>query len=249
MVLPKALLSALAAAAVVSAAAASSPPVGYLGKRHDACVHSELLQNASKYTGLEPGTPGIRDGLSPSETDSQNFINFCKGRTTTDGKQNTAGSCNPIPLGRIPSTSQMPSAIITRPGHGARLAAGASVQVTVAVRKLDAGYLVNPAVAYYTAPQDLDDRGRIQGHLHVTVQRLAGGYGAAAPPDPTDFVFFKGLDRPLDERGELATEVPGGLPAGVYRVCTMMAARNHQPVVMPVANRGAQDDCVRFEVV
>ncbi|KAL8381833.1 hypothetical protein RB595_005878 [Gaeumannomyces hyphopodioides] len=249
MFLPTALLSALVAADTISAAAVSSPPVGNIAKRHDACVHSELLQNASKYTGLEPGTPGIRDGLSPSETDSQNFINFCKGRTTTDGKQNTAGSCNPIPLGRIPSTAQMPSAIITRPGHGARLPAGAAVDVVVVVRKLDAGYLVNPAAAYYTAPQDLDAQGRIQGHLHITVQRLAAGYGATVPPDPTDFVFFKGLDDPLNEMGELVTEVPGGLPAGVYRICTMMAARNHQPVVMPVANRGAQDDCVRFEVV
>jgi hypothetical protein len=29
----------------------------------------------------------------------------------------------------------------------------------------------------------------------------------------------------------------------------MIAARNHQPVNMPVAQRGAQDDCTKFEVV
>jgi len=28
----------------------------------------------------------------------------------------------------------------------------------------------------------------------------------------------------------------------------MTAAANHQPVIMPVAQRGAQDDCVRFSV-
>jgi transcription initiation factor TFIID subunit 15 len=29
----------------------------------------------------------------------------------------------------------------------------------------------------------------------------------------------------------------------------MIAARNHQPVNMPVARRRAQDDCTQFEVV
>lgn len=252
MLLPTALLlSALAAAGIVSAAVAVSghPVVGDLSKLHSACVHAELLQNASRYTGLEPGTPGIREGLAPSETDSENFINFCKGRTTTNGKQNTNGSCSPIPLGRIPSTAQMPSAIIWKPGHGERLPANTTVDVVVAVRKLDAGYLVNPVASYYTAPQDLDAQGRIKGHLHIVVQRLAAGYGARVPPDPLDFAYFKGLDDPLDEQGELHAQVPGGLPVGIYRLCTMMSSRNHQPVVMPVANRGAQDDCVRFEVV
>lgn len=28
----------------------------------------------------------------------------------------------------------------------------------------------------------------------------------------------------------------------------MIAAQNHQLVLMPVAQRGAQDDCVRFQV-
>lgn len=40
----------------------------------------------------------------------------------------------------------------------------------------------------------------------------------------------------------------GGLPAGNYRVCTMTSSSNHQPVLMPVAQRGAQDDCQKFVV-
>jgi hypothetical protein len=42
--------------------------------------------------------------------------------------------------------------------------------------------------------------------------------------------------------------VTGGLPAGNYRVCSMTSSSNHQPVLMPVAQRGAQDDCQKFTV-
>jgi hypothetical protein len=37
------------------------------------------------------------------------FIAFCKGKTITNGKQVTQGSCNPTPMGDIPSTSNMVS--------------------------------------------------------------------------------------------------------------------------------------------
>ncbi|KAK3301690.1 uncharacterized protein B0T15DRAFT_544364 [Chaetomium strumarium] len=67
-------------------------------------------------------------------------------------------------------------------------------------------------------------------------------------PDPARFAFFKGVDDAGDGKGGLRAEVTGGLPEGAYRVCTMVAARNHQPVAMPVAQRGAQDDCMKFEV-
>jgi len=33
----------------------------------------------------------------------------------------------------------------------------------------------------------------------------------------------------------LSATVGGGLPVGVYRVCTMTSASNHQPVLMPVS--------------
>lgn len=46
----------------------------------------------------------------------------------------------------------------------------------------------------------------------------------------------------------MSATVTGGLPAGNYRVCTMSSASNHQPVLMPVAQRGAQDDCTKFTI-
>jgi transcription initiation factor TFIID subunit 15 len=65
--------------------------------------------------------------------------------------------------------------------------------------------------------------------------------------DATTFVFFKGVDN-AEEDGKLSVAVTGGLPAGLYRVCTMSSASNHQSVLMPVAQRGAQDDCTKFSV-
>ena len=40
-------------------------------------------------------------------SDSSNFVNFCAGHTVTNGKQNREGSCNGIPMGRIPATTNM----------------------------------------------------------------------------------------------------------------------------------------------
>lgn len=62
-------------------------------------------------------------------------------------------------------------------------------------------------------------------------------------------MFFKGIDDAGDGKGLLKAVVDGGLKKGAYRVCTMIAARNHQPVMMPVAKRGPQDDCNKFTVV
>jgi hypothetical protein len=180
-------------------------------------------------------------------SDRSNFINFCVGHTLTNGQQNRAGSCNGIPMGRIPSVNNMISSIITYPQPGDIVPPHKTFNVTVQTRHLRAGYLVNPSVSYYTAPQDLDENGDIIGHSHISVQEI-GSLRTLQPPDPTRFAYFKGIDEPVDENGALHAEVTGGLPPGVYRVCTMIAARNHQPVIMPVAQRGAQDDCTKFVV-
>jgi transcription initiation factor TFIID subunit 15 len=66
--------------------------------------------------------------------------------------------------------------------------------------------------------------------------------------DATTFAFFKGINNAGDGNGLLSATVPGGLAAGNYRVCTMGSSSNHQPVLMPVAQRGAQDDCQKFTI-
>ena len=88
----------------------------------------------------------------------------------------------------------------------------------------------------------------LTSYASVTVQDI-GDLKSLTPPDPTKFAFFKGIDDDGNKKGLLQAVITGGLPTGTYRVCTMIAARNHQPVNMPVAQRGAQDDCTKFKVI
>ncbi|RIA90200.1 hypothetical protein C1645_797090 [Glomus cerebriforme] len=108
------------------------------------------------------------------------------------------------------------------------------------------GFFDDPLKQYYIFPQTLNSKGLIQGHSHVTVQKIQD---ENEPLDPEIFAFFKGLNDPADANGELTVLVDNGLPAGKYRLCTMVSSFAHQPVLMPVAQRGSQDDCVRFTVV
>ncbi len=181
-------------------------------------------------------------------SDANNFINFCDGEEITNGKQITTGSCNGIPMGKIPAVPNMISAMIINPKSGATVTSDTTFNISVNTVHLKAGNFVNPTTNYYTAPQDLDNNGDIIGHCHVTIQDI-GSLDSETPPDPSKFAFFKGIDDAGNGRGLLQAVVDGGLPPGTYRVCTMIAAQNHQPVAMPVAQRGAQDDCNKFEVV
>lgn len=63
------------------------------------------------------------------------------------------------------------------------------------------------------------------------------------PLDPKAFSFFKGLNTVADN-GVLSVDVTGGLPAGVYRISSIVAAGNHQEATGPVAQRGSFNDAV-----
>ena len=56
-------------------------------------------------------------------------------------------------------------------------------------------------------------------HSHVTVQ-LIPAVDSKAIPDPKVFAFFKGLND-KDQNGVLSTDLTAGLPAGVYRFCSV----------------------------
>lgn len=137
-------------------------------------------------------------------------------------------------MGDIPSTANMVSTIITRPAPSENLPANKDFNVDVQVANLHVGSFTNPDVTYYAAPQALKG-GKIVGHTHVTIQTLGHNLTPGTPPDASKFVFFKGVNDAGDGRGGLTVTVPGGLPAGSYRVCTLSSASNHQPVMMPVA--------------
>lgn len=151
-------------------------------------------------------------------------------------------------MGRIPSVGQMVSSVFVNPQNGDNIDENTDFDIQVQMINFAAGTFTNAAATYYAAPQDLDGSGVIIGHTHVTVQDTGGDLNPTQPLDPQTFAFFKGINDAGDGNGLLSATVDGGLPAGNYRLCSMSSAANHQPVLMPVAQRGAQDDCVRFTV-
>jgi hypothetical protein len=76
---------------------------------------------------------------------------------------------------------------------------------------------------------------------------LGNSFNPTVPLDPTKFVFFRAVND-VAKKTFLSVPITGGLPAGFYRVCTLASTANHQSVLMPVAHRGAQDDCTKFSV-
>ncbi|KAI8966086.1 hypothetical protein F5Y11DRAFT_211874 [Daldinia sp. FL1419] len=207
-----------------------------------------LNQNAVQTGSQSDGNPDQAAGEAASKTDNANFINFCSGQELTNGLQQKQGSCNGIPMGKIPATNKMVSSVLINPQHNDNIEANQDFDIQVQVQNFAPGTFTNADNTYYSAPQDLDGQGQIIGHTHVTVQDMGNSLNPTQPLDATKFVFFKGINDDGNGNGLLSATVDGGLPAGNYRVCTMFAAANHQPVIMPVAQRGAQDDCTKFTV-
>merc|ERR1712225_111841 len=77
--------------------------------------------------------------MGPSATDNANFINFCSGQTITNGLQITAGSCNGIPMGKIPASKNMITAMITNPQIGDKVPADTTFNISVQTQHLNAG--------------------------------------------------------------------------------------------------------------
>jgi hypothetical protein len=151
-------------------------------------------------------------------------------------------------MGDIPAKTNMISSVILNPPTGGQaIPSDTTFNITVQVANLVAGSFTNADATYYAAPQALSG-GNVVGHTHVTVQDMGSNLNPTKPLDATQFAFFKGINDAGNGNGLLSAEVTGGLPAGNYRVCTLTAASNHQPVIMPVAQRGSQDDCTKFVV-
>ncbi|KAG2370233.1 hypothetical protein BDR07DRAFT_1265297 [Suillus spraguei] len=184
-------------------------------------------------------------GEVPSLTSTNNFINFCAtlpNLPITNGQQVKGGSCNPAPMGAIPSTSNMPSAKFVTPNNLAVLPANTTFQVILAVKGIETGFFVNADTNYFAAPQQTDPTsGQIQGHAHFVIEVLQS-LTQTTPTDPTKFAFFLGLNGKADAKGQLYANVTGGLPEGTYKMSTIMSAMNHQPVLVAVAQHGTLDD-------
>ncbi|KJA29360.1 hypothetical protein HYPSUDRAFT_127584 [Hypholoma sublateritium FD-334 SS-4] len=184
-------------------------------------------------------------GQVASLTSTNNFINFCKtvNLPLTNGEQVTGGSCNPAPMGSIPSKSVIPSSKFLFPKNTGTVAANTNFTVKMRIKNLATGNFVNAEENYFSAPQQLNAQGVIVGHSHVVIEKIAS-LTSTAVSDPTVFAFFKGLNSAASADGVLEAEVTGGLPAGVYKLSSINSAANHQPVLAPVAQHGSLDDVV-----
>ncbi|KAF8487371.1 hypothetical protein DFH94DRAFT_705613 [Russula ochroleuca] len=206
------------------------------------CLDNSVIAKGFENNGQQNATAG----QSPSLTSSNNFINFCVGKTITNGQQVQAGSCNPMPMGDIPSNKNMPSCKFTSPNNLDTLKANTTFTVTMALINMQAGVFTNPDENYFGAPQQVNKDGQIIGHGHFVIQSLKS-ITANDVLDPTTFAFFKGIDTAA-QNGALSLQVAGGLPAGAYKLSSINSAANHQAVAVPVAQRGSTDDAIYFTV-
>jgi len=185
--------------------------------------------------------------VDPEEIkDARAGNDICKNskKALGNGTQNRDGSCVETVMGEIPDVNNMISTLVRNPRDGDKIPANENFTIEVESINLVTGFFDDPVNEYYIFPQSLNDEGKIRGHSHVTVQKL----NEDDIPDPRIFAFFKGLND-VANNNILSVLVVGGVPAGKYRLCTMVSSFAHQCVLMPVAQRGAQDDCIRFEAV
>jgi len=185
-------------------------------------------------------------GEAQSLTSTNNFINFCAGKTITNGQQIKGGSCNPAPMGNIPSTGNMPSAKFVFPKNQGTVAPNTQFTVQMAISGMETGLFTNAEASYFAAPQQLNQQGQIQGHSHIVIEALSA-IDQTTPTDPTKFAFFQGLNTAA-KNGILTANVTNGLPAGVYKMSSINTAANHQPALVPIAQHGSLDDAIYFTV-
>lgn len=184
-------------------------------------------------------------GQVPSLTSTNNFINFCltvPNLPITNGKQITTGSCNPAPIGVIPSVDNMPSSKFSFPKNFGTVKANTPFTIAMQIKNMQTGFFVNAQENYFDAPQFLNAQGQIQGHSHVVVEQLSS-IDQTTVSDPKKFAFFKGLNAPA-AGGQLTADVTAGLPVGFYKLSSINSAANHQPVIVAVAQHGSLDDAI-----
>jgi len=188
-------------------------------------------------------------GQVPSLTSKNNFINFCltvPQLPITNGKQITTGSCNPAPIGVIPSVDNMPSSKFIFPKNFDTIKSGQTFTIQMAIRGMQTGAFVNAQANYFGAPQQLNSKGQIIGHSHVVIESLSS-LDQTTPSDPKKFVFFKGLNAAA-QGGKLTADVAAGLAPGFYKLSSINTSSNHQPAIVPVAQHGSLDDAIYFTV-
>lgn len=235
--------SASVSVSATSAAASASATVAD-NNNNDPNTSTTLLSNLVE-TGL------ANDGQNPpvagqvaSLTTKNNFINFCAGKTITNGQQITGGSCNPIPLGDIIPKANMPSCKFASPANQDTIPANQPFTIKMNINNMQAGVFTNAQKTYYMAPQQLNGQGILIGHSHFVIQKM-GDFADPSILDAGTFAFFKGINTAA-QNGQLTADVTAGLPAGNYRLASINTDANHAPAIAAVAQHGWLDDIVYF---
>jgi len=158
-----------------------------------------------------------------------------------DGTQILTGICSNTPQGEIPTVDNMPSTLILSPRDGQKIKKNTPFTVKVLTENFEAGFFSNATNQYNVFPQELNEKGHIQGHQHVSIQFLGvNRRSIRSPPQATVFAFFKGLNEKAVNK-ILATDVAIGLPkVGIYRCCTLISSFSHQPPVLV---------CIKYNIV
>jgi hypothetical protein len=180
-------------------------------------------------------------------------VQFCAqsgaGEATGQQQRNGGQLCSSTQQGLIPDVNNMISTMITQPQSGATVDASQGFQVVFSVNNFMTGVSVNLQNQFLLSPQTLAGNGLIEGFEQLTIQPLASANRAPAAATTS---FFQTLTQASDGNGRatFTVNVPAGQiqTTGLHRICTMAAGAGGQPVVMPVAQRGSQDDCVRVNI-
>ncbi|THU80530.1 hypothetical protein K435DRAFT_496941 [Dendrothele bispora CBS 962.96] len=219
----------------------------FISKRQNATQSSLTLDSRVIATGFtNDGQDVPLEGHVGSLTSTNNFINFCLTSLDvpiTNGVQISTGSCNPAPIGALPSVDKMPSIKFISPRNGDTVSAGQSFTMSLAVQKLSQGVFTSFNKNFLSAPQQLDSQGLVQGYYAVVIDQLFDSH-QISPTDPqNDNVYW----RPILQKvvnGIVTVDITKGLPPGSYRVTSTAYAMNHQPVFAPVEQHGFFGDVV-----
>jgi hypothetical protein len=190
--------------------------------------------------------PVFSDAGKNETFDVSGEIGFCNSSLLPlgNGSQIESGVCSETVMGDIPTTDNMPSVLIIEPKNGDCIAVNTSFTIRIKSINMEYGFFDDPDTLYYLSPQNLNADGIIQGHNHISIQKLDG----ENVPSAKDPLFFKGIEDPAVDNilTELSPEIE---EPGEYRICTSTASQGHQPVLSPVASRGFPDDCIRIHIV
>lgn len=247
------LIAFVALAGYIATPVLAVPGASWVRRQEDAQT-SRTLDPAVISEGLKQDGQGDNPdpGQVRSATSVNNFINHClialdQGVPLTNGKQIATGSCSQTPMGRIVSLDQSPRSKFVFPKNGDEsLVENQAFTVQMKILNLITGNFVNAQSNYYSAPQQVNDQGILIGHSHVTIQAIPD-LQTTEPVDPTRFSFFKGFNDAA-QNDILTATVTNGLPAGVYRMCSINTAANHQVALVSNAQHGALEDCSYFTV-